>query len=221
MRASYRQALNGVVDDVLVMTNLVRNAVQSANHALLQADLPAAERVISGDGVIDTMNDDLDTRCLAILARESPVAGDLRTLIATIRVINNLARMGDLAVHVAKIARMRYPDCAVPEGMRPNFERLCQIAEDLVAMAATALEERNVLDAEKMADFDEEADALRTQQFDLILADDWAYGVRAAVDVALLGRYVERIADHAVLIGSRVIYIVTGLYPEGEHWTIA
>lgn len=221
MRDSYREALQALVNDVLAMTNLVRNAVQGAGIALLDADLPAAERVISGDATIDAMNDDLDARCLALLAKESPVAGELRTLVATIRMVADLSRMGDLAVHVAKIARMRYPDHAVPEAMAPSFERLAQIAEDMVSMAAMALEERSVLDAEKMADYDEEADQLRAEQFPVILADDWSYGVRAAVDVALLGRYLERIADHAVLIGSRVVYIVTGLYPAGEHWTIA
>ena len=91
----------------------------------------------------------------------------------------------------------------------------------LVGMAATALEQRDVFDARLMAEYDDEADDLRTQQFKVLLSDEWADGVRAAVDAALLGRYLERIADHAVLIGSRVVYIVTGLHPQGAQWTIA
>ncbi|MGB3956181.1 MAG: phosphate signaling complex protein PhoU [Brooklawnia sp.] len=221
MRDSYRHKLTEVVDDVLEMTRLVRTAVQRANTALLDADLAAAEAVISGDAVLDSWYDDLDARCLTLLARESPVAGELRTLTATVRMCADLARMGDLAVHVAKIARMRYPASAVPDTVRPNIERLCQIAEDIVGMALSALEQRDEFDARMMAEYHEEADALRAQQFDIILADDWPHGVQAAVDIALLGRYLERIADHAVLIGSRVIYIVTGLYPKGEQWTIA
>lgn len=221
MRVSYRQNLGAVVDDVVVLTNMVRVAVQRANKALLDADLAAAEGVISGDPQIDAMSEDLDTRCLTLIATEGPVAGELRTLVATIRMVGDLARMGDLAVHVAKIARMRYPEQAVPASMRPNFERLCQIAEDMTGMATAMLEKRSVSAAESMAQYDEEADELRSQQFDVILGDEWADGVQAAVDVALLGRYVERIADHAVLIASRVVFIVTGLLPEGDHWTIA
>ncbi len=221
MRVSYRQNLGAVVDDVVVLTNMVRVAVQRANKALLEADLSAAEGVITGDPQIDAMSEDLDTRCLNLIATEGPVAGELRTLVATIRMVGDLARMGDLAVHVAKIARMRYPEQAVPASIRPNFERLCRIAEDMTGMATAMLEKRSVSAAESMAQYDEEADELRSQQFDVILSDEWADGVQAAVDVALLGRYVERIADHAVLIASRVVFIVTGLLPEGDHWTTA
>lgn len=221
MRVTYRQNLGAVVDDVVVMTKLVRTAVQRANKALLEADLMAAESVITADAQIDAMSDDLDTRCLNMIAMEAPVAGELRTLVATIRMVGDLARMGDLAVHVAKIARMRYPEHAVPQSMLPNFQRLCRIAEDMTDMAVGALEQHSVADAESMARYDEEADELRSRHFDVILADEWADGVQAAVDVALLGRYVERIADHAVLIASRVVFIVTGLLPEGEHWTTA
>ena len=221
MRVSYRQNLGAVVDDVVVLTNMVRVAVQRANKALLEADLSAAEGVITGDPQIDAMSEDLDTRCLNLIATEGPVAGELRTLVATIRMVGDLARMGDLAVHVAKIARMRYPEQAVPASIRPNFERLCRIAEDMTGMATAMLEKRSVSAAESMAQYDEEADELRSQQFDVILSDERADGVQAADDEALLGRYVERIADHAVLIASRVVFIVTGLLPVGDHWTTA
>ncbi|MFZ2427625.1 MAG: PhoU domain-containing protein, partial [Propioniciclava sp.] len=138
-----------------------------------------------------------------------------------LRMVGDLARMGDLAAHVAKVARMRYPRKAVPDTMVGNFERMSVLAEDMVRMAGSTLAQRNVLDAEKMADHDEEMDELRSLQFRIVLDEGWAHGVEAAVDCALLGRYYERIADHAVLMGSRVIYIVTGMQPEGENWTIA
>jgi phosphate transport system protein len=141
--------------------------------------------------------------------------------VAALRMVADLARMGDLAAHVAKIARMRYPKQAVPESMQPNFRRMATLAEEMVQIAGRTLRDRNVLDAEKMADDDEEVDNLRTHQFRLLLDENWDHGVEAAVDCALLGRYYERIADHAVLMGSRVIYIVTGMQPEGENWTIA
>lgn len=221
MRESYHEALSAVVSDLVTMTDLVQEAVHGATTALLGADLAAAERVISEDSRLDAMHDDLENRCFALLARQAPVAGELRTLVAALRMVSDLARMGDLSAHIAKIARMRYPKHAVPEAMVGNFERLSAVAESMVAMAGSTLRQQNVLDAERMADHDEEADELRAMQFRQVLAEDWPYGVEAAVDVALLGRYYERISDHAVLMGSRVIYIVTGLHPEGENWTIA
>ena len=221
MRESYHEALRAVVSDLVTMTGLVQEAVKGATTALLEADLATAEKVISDDAFLDQMHYDLESRCFSLLARQAPVAGELRTLVAALRMVGDLARMGDLAAHIAKIARMRYPNHAVPEAMTNNFVRLSQVAMEMVVMAGSTLENQNILDAEKMADHDQEADELRSMQFRQILADDWQYGVEAAVDVALLGRYYERIADHAVLMGSRVIYIVTGLHPEGENWTIA
>lgn len=221
MRTSYHEELSSVVDDLVTMTDKVATAVVGATRSLLDADLGLAEQVIGDDSELDHLHDDLEQRCFTLLARQSPVAGELRTIIAALRMVADLARMGDLAAHVAKIARMRYPKTAVPEPMQPNFRRMADLAEGMVQIAGRTLRDRNVLDAEKMADDDEEVDNLRTHQFRLLLDENWSHGVEAAVDCALLGRYYERIADHAVLMGSRVIYIVTGMQPEGENWTIA
>ncbi|MFV0451566.1 MAG: phosphate signaling complex protein PhoU [Propioniciclava sp.] len=221
MRASYHEALSGVVGDLVAMTERVQGAVDGATEALLGADIAAAERVITNDAELDTMHDDVETRCFDLLARQSPVAGELRTVVAALRMVADLARMGDLAAHIAKIARLRYPDQAVPEALQANFHRMSALAKEMVGIAGRTLAERNILDAEKMADDDEEMDDLRTNQFKLLQDDRWDYGIESAVDCALLGRYYERIADHAVLMGSRVIYIVTGMQPEGENWTIA
>ncbi len=221
MRASYHEALSGVSTDLVRMTELVQEAVRTATTALLDADLEAAERVISEDSVLDDLHDDLETRCFLLLARQAPVAGELRTIVAALRMVADLARMGDLAAHIAKIARMRYPNGAVPSSIEGNFRRMSTLAEQMVDMAGRTLRDQSILDAEKMAENDEEVDELRTLQFRTLLDDSWPHGVAAAVDCALLGRYYERIADHAVIMGSRVIYIVTGLHPEGENWTIA
>ena len=129
------------------------------------------------------------------------MAGELRTVVAALRMVADLARMGDLAAHVAKIARLRYPEKAVPEGLVPNFTLMARVAEDMVSTAGRSLRERNAHDAGKLAESDEEMDELRKSQFRVMLSNDWPYGVEAAVDVALLGRYYERIADHAVLDG--------------------
>ncbi len=221
MRVTYHEELNGVVSDLVTMSGMVRQAVAEATRALLQADLAMAEKCISEDEQIDYMADDLETRCFTLLARQAPVAGELRIVVAAMRMVSDLARMGDLAAHIAKIARLRFPEKAVPEKLVGNFSRMAAIAEEMVTSAGRTLSERNVMDAEKLADSDEEMDELRRHHFRVMLTEDWPYSVEAAVDVALLGRYYERIADHAVLMARRVVYIVTGTNPEGEQWTIA
>lgn len=221
MRDSYHEALDAVVNDLVEMTGLVEVALREATSALLDADLARAEDVISADARIDALHDDLETRCFSLLARQAPVAGELRTVVAAMRMVADLARMGDLSAHIAKIARLRYPDHAVPEGLVPNFTLMARVADEMVATAARSLGERNAHDAGKLAESDEEMDELRKSQFRVLLSKDWPYTVEAAVDVALLGRYYERIADHAVLMASRVIYVVTGLLPEGENWPVA
>lgn len=221
MRDSYHEALDEVVDDLVSMTGLIQIALRDATRALLEADLTKAEEVISADVRIDTLHDDIENRCFSLLARQAPVAGELRTVVAAMRMVADLARMGDLSAHIAKIARLRYPDHAVPEGLVPNFTLMARVAEEMVSTAARSLRERNAHDAGKLADSDEEIDELRKNQFRVLMAKDWPYSVEAAVDVALLGRYYERIADHAVLMAGRVIYVVTGLLPEGGNWPVA
>lgn len=221
MRDTYREDLNALVQDLVLMTGRVRAAVRLSTRALLQADLDTAEQVISDDALVDAQHDDLEARCFVLLARQAPVAGELRTIVAAMRMIADLARMGDLACHVAKIARLRYPTPAVPDGLIPNFELMARVAEGMVATAGRALSERNAHDAAKLADSDEEMDELRKSQFRILLGTEWPYSVEAAVDVALLGRYYERIADHAVIMASRVIYVVTGNHPAGDNWTYA
>ena len=221
MRDNYRTSLESVVHDLVEMTGLVQVAVRDATTALLEADLAVAEKTISADAELDRRHDDLEARCFSLMARQAPVAGELRTLVAALRMVADLARMGDLAAHVAKIARLRYPECAVPDGLRPNFTLMARVAEEMVETAGRSLLERNAHDAGRLADSDEEMDELRKSQYRVMLGTDWDYGVEAAVDVALLGRYYERIADHAVIMAARVIYVITGLLPEGENWPSA
>ncbi|MBK8459082.1 MAG: phosphate signaling complex protein PhoU [Micropruina sp.] len=221
MRESYHENLNSVVDDLVTMTEAVQTAVRMSTKALLEADLATAEAVISADAALDVQHDDLEARCFSLLARQSPVAGELRTIVAAMRMVADLARMGDLAAHVAKISRLRYPEKAVPEGLVPNFTLMARVAEEMVQTAGRALRERNAHDAAKLADSDEEMDELRKGQFRVLMSKDWPYSVESAVDVALLGRYYERIADHAVIMAGRVIYVVTGTHPEGDNWTTA
>lgn len=216
MRDSYREQLDEILNDLVQMSQTVAEAVRDATMSLLESDIHVAERVIGNDAALDASQSDIESRAFSLLARQAPVAGELRTLVATLRMVNELERMGDLAVHVAKIARMRYPDPAIPDRLRPNFVRMGNVAERMVVSAGQTLSDRNLEMARELRERDEEMDDLRKSQFRVLLSDDWEDGVEAAVDVALLGRYYERIADHASSMARRVIYIITGRYPEDE-----
>ena len=127
--------------------------------------------------------------------------------------VTELERMGDLSVHVAKIARLRVPDVAVPEDIRPTVTRMAEVARDMVGRVRSVIISRDVESAIALGRADEEMDQLRRTSFHELLSDDWSHGVEAAVDIALLGRYYERIADHAVSIANRVVFVVTGHHP--------
>ena len=218
MRTSYHEELDAIIDNLVHMAELVETAIKEGSESLLTADLGRAEAVISNDAELDQMHEEMEYKCLSLLALQAPVAGELRTIVSAIRVVFELARMGDLAAHVAKIARLRYPEHAVPEPLYANFNRMSRLAQDMIGNVGRILAERDLAEAQALAQQDEEMDTLRSDQFRVILGDDWAHGVEAAVDVALLGRYFERIADHAVGMGRRIIYIITGDMPEGEDW---
>jgi phosphate transport system protein len=210
MRDAYYDQLDGIVADLVTMTQTVREAVERATTALLTTDADAAESVIAGDKALDAFRDEIEGRAFELMATQQPVAGDLRMLVATLRMVADLERMGDLAVHVAKIARMRMPDQAVPPTLRPTIANMAETAERMVDETVRILATRDIDAARQLEAEDEEMDRLRRSMFRILLADDWDYGVEPAIDLALLGRYYERIADHAVSLARRLVYLVTG-----------
>jgi phosphate transport system protein len=210
MRDAYSDQLDSIHDDLLTMTRLVGEAVSQATQALLDGDGQLAEKVISHDAVIDAARERVENRSFELLALQQPVASDLRMLVAGLRMVADLERMGDLSVHVAKVARLRVPQVAVPREIVPTIERMAHLAEKMVGTVAGIIAERDVDGARQLEEDDEEMDQLRRSSFRLMLDDTWPHGVEPAVDIALLGRYYERIADHAVSLARRVVYLVTG-----------
>jgi phosphate transport system protein len=216
MRNAFHQQLDLITEELTTMAQMVQTAVQQSTTALLTADRELAEQVISTDPQIDQLQRLVEEQTFDQLARQQPVASDLRILVATLRIVAELERMGDLAEHVAKVARMRYPDIAVPRELRPTFAEMGELARRMVGMVRDNFVSRDVTAAEALMVLDDKMDALRSSIFRVMLADDWADGVEPAVDAALLGRYYERIADHAVSTARRVIYLATGSYPEDD-----
>jgi phosphate transport system protein len=213
MREAYHDQLDTIFSDLVEIAGLVKLAVHDATEALFTADVATCERVISEDAEIDRGRERLEDRAFQLLSLQQPVAGDLRTIVAALRMTSEIERMGDLAVHVAKIARLRVPEVAVPAEVQPTVRRMAEVAEDMVDRVARIIENRDVDAAQQLRQVDEEMDHLRRENFREILSVDWAHGVEPAIDIALLGRYYERIADHAVSIANRVVFVVTGELP--------
>ena len=210
MRDAYHEELQALNDQLVEMTRLVGSAINRATTALLDADLTLAESVIVADDAVDALRDDLDRRAMDLLARQQPVASDLRVIVTTLKMSADLERMGDLARHVARAARRRFPDPAVPAPLRATVVEMGQVAELLVAKAGAVIASHDVEEALQVERDDDEMDRLHRELFNMLLDDTWTHGTEAAVDLTLIGRYYERFADHAVSVARRVVYLVTG-----------
>jgi phosphate transport system protein len=214
MREAYHEELHHLGQELIEMTRLVGSAIDRASRSLLDSDLGLAESVIAADDAVDALREDIDHRALDLLARQQPVAGDLRTIVTSLRMSGDLERMGDLARHVARVARRRYPESAVPSGLRSTIVEMSEVAENIAAKIGSVLATHDVTAALELERDDDEMDRLRRAQFTALLDKDSPYTVEEAVDVTSIGRFYERFADHAVSVGRRVVYLVTGKLPE-------
>ncbi len=217
MRESFQIELDQLADDLARMTRLAAQMITNASNALHHADLALAEMVISADDEMNALHDDVEQRCINLLALQAPVAADLRVVVSVIRAVADVERMGDLAQHIAKITRLKHPVVTVPGDVRPVFARMGLLTTELAEAAAEAVEKRDPLGGERLSAADDEVDALRRQLFQILFDKTWVHGVEPAVDVALIGRYYERFADHAVAIARQVGYRVTGQLPVKHH----
>ena len=212
MRDAFHDELDSIGTGLLQMAALVKDAMATATTALLNSDLALAEKVIQEDDVIDKIQHDLDARTINLMARQQPVASDLRTLVTSLRMSADLERMGDLAHHIAKQARMRYPNCAVPPELTSTITEMGRAANSIIDKISAVMEHRDATRALEIESDDDEMDKLHRKLISILLEDSWPHGVESAIDMTLLGRYYERCSDHAVSIARRVYFLVTGEY---------
>jgi len=212
MREQFQEELDEVNITLVKMAGLVQVAMNNATTALLTADLTLAEKVIADDSIIDEIQHDLDARTIDLIARQSPVATDLRALVSSLRMSADLERMGDLAHHIAKSARMRYPATAVPPELSLTIEDMGRVCAKIIEKVSVVLEKRDTNLALEVEKDDDEIDGLHRKIIQTLLDPTWKHGVETAIDMTLLGRYYERCADHAVSIARRVYFLVTGSY---------
>jgi phosphate transport system protein len=210
MREEFQADLNEVSRLLVTMAESVRAAMRKATTALLTADLKAAETVIERDAEVNELYRHVEVKVADTIARQAPVASDLRTVITALHVSADLERMGDLAEHVAKTARRRHPSPAVPAELRPVFKQMGDVADRMAGKITNVLSSPNAALAAELETDDDNMDQLERDLFKILLDDDWPYGAETAIDGALLGRFYERYADHAVNAGEQMIYLITG-----------
>jgi phosphate transport system protein len=217
MRTTYYEELSSLSAQVGEMCELAADAMEHATQALLGADLSVAEQVIADHEHIVAMSKRTEATAIKLLALQQPVAGDLRTIVGSIHVGADIERMGALAVHVARISRLRHPECALPDDVRDCFAKMGSRAVQLARTAQEVLISRDPEKAARLRNQDDAVDAEHRHLFTLLIDQKWQDGVCSAVDVALLGRFYERFADHAVEIGKRVVFEATGGLPDHKQ----
>jgi phosphate transport system protein len=210
MRQSYQTQLSDLSEIGARVCDLAVEAMRGASTALLEADLGLAERVIAMDIPLDEMRAEAEEGAVQLLALQAPVASDLRTVVSALWIVADGQRMGALAIHVAKAARRRHPLPVLPDSVRPIFADMGRVAVELGTEASAVLRDRDPQRARAIDAKDAEMDALHRKLLGALLSSDWEYGVQPAVDLALLGRFYERYADHAVSVGRRVFFLLTG-----------
>jgi phosphate transport system protein len=217
LREEFRADLQIVSQLLVDMAEAVRTAMNEATKGLLRADRAAAEDVIARDAEVDSLYQQVEERVTDLMARQAPVASDLRVLITALQVAADLERMGDLAEHVAKTALRRHPSPAVPAELRAVFTAKAEVADKMAVKIAQVLSKLDPVAAAELESDDDAMDDLHVELFKVMLSDDWPYGAETAIDGALLGRFYERFADHAVNAGHHVVYLVTGEQPQTRY----
>lgn len=212
LRSAFQDELDGVTSTLVELSEIVSDAIEKATHALLTANLQEAEAVIAADDRVDNLQHELDARIIDIIARQQPVASDLRALVTALRMSADLERMGDMAHHVAKITRLRHPNGAVPSELLLTIEEMGKVAKVIADKAGKVIGSRDVDQALEVERDDDEMDKLHRKLFTTLLSDDWKHGTETAIDITLIGRYYERFADHAVSVARRVYFLVTGKF---------
>ena len=215
MREEFQADLNELSRLLVTMAEGVRAAMRKATSALLKADRDAAELVVERDVEINHLYRQVEQKVSDVIARQAPVASDLRAVVTALHISADLERMGDLAEHVAKTALRRHPSPAVPAELRPVFQQMAAVADVMAEKITAVLAEPTVEAAKELERADDDMDDLERALFKVLLGDDWPYGAETAIDGALLGRFYERYADHAVNSSRQVIYLITGEHIAG------
>ncbi len=210
MRAVFQQELQEVQERLVEIASLVEASIENATRAFNESNVALADTVIADDDKIDELTISLDELAINILARQQPVARDLRIVVSALRISASLERMGDMSEHIAQLARYRFPEKVVPKTLRSTFAEMGRLDVEVAKKLTRLLQTEDVRLAEEIRNDDDRIDELHLSVFEKVLGDSWKGGAEDTVDSTLASRYHERFADHAVSIAKKVQYLATG-----------
>ncbi len=210
MREVFHQSLEDVQGRLVEISELVAIAIEKATQAFGSSDVSLAEEVIDADSIIDDKAVALDELAIEILARQQPVARDLRIVVSALRMSASLERMGDIAEHIAQLTRYRFPERAIPKGLKSTFTSMGQVDVQMAQKLTELLRTQDVSIAEELRNLDDQLDDLHVSVFEKVLGENWQGEAMATVDATLASRYHERFGDHAESVAKKVVYLATG-----------
>ena len=210
MREVFQKELHEVQERLQEMASDATRIMESASKAFIRSDVTLADQALASADLMASKALALDELVIRIMARQSPVARDLRILVSALRISASLERMAALAGHIAQIARFRFPGSAVPMSLRATFVEMGALDVELSRKVEMLLKDPNVDFAKLIQAEDQRVDELHRSVFDTVLGDDWKENAVFTVDVTLASRYHERFADHVVDISSKLSYLSTG-----------
>ncbi len=210
MRQVFHQSLEDVQARLVEISELVTIAIEKATRAFGTSDVALAEEVIEEDAIIDIKAIALDELAIEILARQQPVARDLRIVVSALRISASLERMGDIAEHIAQLTRMRFPERAIPKGLKSTFTTMGEVDVEVARQLTELLRTEDLSLVETLRAQEERLDDLHLSVFEKVLGDNWRGHAAATVDATLASRYLERFSDHAVSVAKKVAYLATG-----------
>lgn len=216
MRVEFHKELELLHRTLAAQAQAAATAMRRASASLRDANVALAEQVIDTDTHIDLLERHVDEMSISLLARQAPVAGDLRAVVTALRLAGTMERMGDLARHVAYIARGRFPHTATEGSGYDLLIRMAEEATRIGAMMAELVESHDMDLAAKIEAQDEVLDDLHRATFEVVLNEDNPLSRQEIVDIVMLGRFLERYGDHAVGVARRMTFLVTGFLPEHE-----
>ena len=210
MREVFHQSLEDLQNRLVEIADLVTVAIDKATRAFATSDVALAEEVIADDAKIDELAVTLDEQAIEILARQQPVARDLRIVVTALRVSASIERMGDMAEHIAQLARLRFPERAIPKGLKGTFVKMGELDVEISRTLSELLRTGDLRLADAIRNADDDVDELHASVFEKVLSDNWKGEATATVDATLASRYHERFADHAVAVAKKMVYLATG-----------
>ncbi|MCE2854332.1 MAG: phosphate signaling complex protein PhoU [Ilumatobacteraceae bacterium] len=215
LRKGFHHELDDIRQEVARLAAMVIEAVPRSTAALLAGDLAGAEALIGADDEIDARSIEIEERCYQLLALQAPVAGDLRQVVAVVKMVAEIERSADLTVNICKAARRIYGHTLDPR-LRGLLQQMGEQAQQLFAAALESFEQNDPVKAAALDDMDGFLDGLQKEMVQAILVAHAAgkIDIQVGIQLAVVARFYERIGDHAVNIGERVRYLVTGWLPE-------